>query len=58
MEKGEIPFLSIFYWYFLGMVFCGYYGHIQPKENKGNKITFTLLNKELTNNMKCVIIKE
>ena len=37
MEKGEIPFLSIFYWHFLGMDFHGYYGHIKPKENKGNK---------------------
>ena len=37
MEKGEIPFLSIFCWYFLGMELHGYYGHIKPKENKGNK---------------------
>ena len=31
MEKGEIPFLSIFYWYFLEMDFHGYYGHSTTK---------------------------
>ncbi len=31
MEKGEIPFLSIFIGIFLGMDFHGYYGHSTTK---------------------------
>ena len=55
MEKGEIPFLSIFVGIFWEWFFVVTMVILQPKENKGNKKNFK---KDLTNNMKCVIIKE
>ena len=46
MEKGEIPFLSIFIGIFWGWFFVVTMVILQPKENKGNKKT---LKKDLKN---------
>ena len=50
MEKGEIPFLSIFIGIFWEWIFVVTMVILQPKENKGNKKTFKLFKKHLTNN--------
>lgn len=63
-EKGRIEIKwkrekSLFFPFFIGIFWEWFFVVtmviLQPKENKGNKKT---LKKDLTNNMKCVIIKE